>query len=308
MNSYIKWFLKLLVFCVLFFVGDKLIGVGYKYLQKTASEKSPQAMIVDYSLKQVNADVLIFGASEAAHSYVTEILRDSLQMSVYNCGNDGKPAYYHIAIIRYILSRYTPKLIIWSISPMWLAEDNNDRLSVLNPYYDEIPACKEMVDKKSKYESIKCRSDCYKFNSLLYDYMTCIIVPKNNFGYGHYLPLYGTDNNLALQDRDLEKAFRYSADLAQEFDKTLELCNKKGVKVALVFTPRYEKSSYEHLKNYKVLKEISQKNDIPLIEDYYRNPIINQPHNYKDFAHLNDNGAKMFSSMLVSKLTNWFDE
>ena len=81
-----------------------------------------------------------------------------------------------------------------------------------------------------------------------------------------------------------------------------------AVKVALVFTPRYEKSRYEHLKNHKVLKELSQKNDIPLIEDYYRNPIINQPHNYKDFAHLNDNGAKMFSSMLVSKLTNWFDE
>jgi hypothetical protein len=193
-------------------------------------------------------------------------------------------------------------MIILSVSPMWLSENSNDRLSMLNPFYKDFSYCRYVVNKKSEYEFLKCNLNSYLYNSFFYDYVSCIIKPKNDFEYGRYLPLKGTDSDLALQERDLSTAFPYSPELASDFANTLKVCKEKGVKVVLVFTPRYEKSDYSMLVNYEQIKNIAKDNDAILIEDYYRNPLINKECYFKDFAHLNDEGAKIFSVLLAQRL------
>lgn len=301
-GSFGKWFFKLFLFLAIFIVIDLLVGFTMRKIEYVALKKSPFSMQTDYTIREVQDDVLIFGASEVAHSYIPQVIRDSLQLSVYNCGIDGTPPYYHLAVINSILSRYSPKVIILSVSPMWLSENSNDRLSILNPFYKDYSYCSYVVNKKSEYEFMKCCFNSYLYNSFLYDYLSCIVKPKNDYEYGRYLPLSGTDEDLTLQERDLSEAFPYSPDLAFDFSNTLNICKEKGVKVVLVFTPRYEKSDYSNLENYEQLKNIANYNGAILIEDYYRNPKINKECYFKDFAHLNDDGAKIFSVLLAQRL------
>ena len=306
MGSYKKFIIKLLVFAAIFVFLDFLLGRLFRRLEEVALKSSPYSMQVDYTIKEVQSDILIIGASEAAHSYIPQILKDSLNCSVYNCGIDGQPSYYHIAVVNCILDRYAPKMILWSVSPMWLSDKNanedQNRLSVLNRFYKDYPYCREMIRKKSKYEPIKCHLNTYTQNSNLYQYLSYIIKPDKDVQYGRYLPLYGTDKSIELQERDLSVAFSYSEELAETFTATLLRCKEKGVKVILVFTPRYEKSDYADLISYKKIQEIALESDALLLEDYYHNSIVNKPQYYKDFAHLNDEGAHLFSAMLANRL------
>lgn len=307
MKEYKRLLIKGVIFVALVIVLDNTFGVILNILENKALEKSPSSMQVDYTIRKVQSDMVIIGASEAAHSYIPQVLKDSLNCSVYNCGNDGKPALYQIAMVNCILDRYVPKYIIWSVSPMWLSDKNTNedinRLAVLNPFFKDYPYCRKVIKMRSKYESIKCHSNCYVQNSNLYNYLTCIIIPKKDISYGRYLPLYGTDKNLQLQERDLSTSFSYSKDIVEEFSKTMMRCKDLGSKVILVFTPRYEKSNYSDLVSYKKIQEIALTFNAPLIEDFYRTPEIPSKY-FKDFAHLNDDGARLFTSLLSQYIKN----
>lgn len=306
MKRYRKLFLKGAVFIVIFVLIDFLLGMLLERLEGLALEKNPSEMQVDYTIYKVNSDVVIMGASEAAHSYIPSILRDSLGCSVYNCGNDGKPTYYQIAMVNCILDRYTPKMIIWSVGPMFFSDKNENadlnRLSVLNRFYKKNQHCKEVINKKSRYEGVKCSLNCYGQNSNLYTYLSCIIKPDQDTQYGRYIPLYGTDKNMELQERNYNEVFSFQNELAEDFSKVLKRCGENGVNLVLVFTPRYEKSDYYNQVSYTKLKDIANEHSVTLIEDFYRDPRIYQPQFFKDCAHLNDDGAVLFTELLSEKL------
>lgn len=306
MKNYTQLIVKGGIFLGLVALVDLFLGFVYTKLENLALDKSPSSMQVDYTMKKVHSDIIIVGASEAAHGYVPQILRDSLNCSVYNCGIDGRPTYYHIAMVNCILDRYTPKMIIWSTNPMSLTNktenENLNRLSVLNRFYKCNKHCREVIDKNSKFEGIKCQLNTYGQNSNLYNYLRCIIKPDEDTLYGRYLPIYGTINGMELQQRDLNEVFSYQNELAKDFLNLLNRCKDEGVDVVLVFTPRYEMSDYENLESYIKLKEIANETGSILIEEFYRHPLIYKPEYFKDCAHLNDDGAKLFTGLLSGKL------
>lgn len=308
MSNYRKFIIKGLVFLIMVVFFDFLLGLIMGKMEEMAMENNPSEMQADYTVKKVHSDVLIIGASDASHSYVPEILRDSLNLSVYNCGNDGKPSLYHIAVVNCILDRYSPKQIIWSVSPMWLsnknANEDNNRLSVLNPFYHDYSYCKEVINKKSKWEVIKCKSNAYIYNSNIFNYLRCIFLPSKEYQYGRYKPLFGSKGSVELQKRDLQTTFTFSEELSEALFNTLKRCKDKGTKVVLVFTPRYEESDYQDLVSYKKIQEIALETDAILLEEYYRDSTIYKTKYFYDFAHLNDEGARIFTSLLANKLKN----
>lgn len=63
---------------------------GYLTVHATGGYTKRDNFISD----EVDANILIFGSSRAAHHYVPSILSDSLGMSCYNCGLDGNGIIY----------------------------------------------------------------------------------------------------------------------------------------------------------------------------------------------------------------------
>lgn len=297
-NQWKGFAIKATVFLIIIVCVDILVGKTYKKLEDITVERAPFGMVTEYTMWKVNADMVIIGASEACHSYIPSLLEDSLGLSVYNCGKDGCRFYYQNAMIHGVLDRYSPKIIIWSISPGELntpSEKDRGNLSQLNPFYDKNEFCRQALKTKSKYEPVKLLSKSYSYNSQLFRYLFLI---KSDYSYekGGYAPLYGTQKALDISDRSWED--HYDTTIQEVFSNTLDRCIQSDVQVVCVFTPRYEKENHEDLVSYQELKKILSAKGIPLIEDLYHDPDLMNPECFKDNAHLNHKGALLFNEKL----------
>ena len=89
-----------------------------------------------YSMEQAEADILIFGASRANRHYATKVFEDSLKMTYYNTGRDANGIFYQTAVLKSVLKRYSPKIIILDYSGDFTTKRREyDNLSSLLPYY-----------------------------------------------------------------------------------------------------------------------------------------------------------------------------
>lgn len=258
MTEYKSFFIKAVIFAVLLILCDMFLGLVFRTLEKKALEKSPFGMATEYTMSKVDADVVIIGSSDAHHAYIPQIIRDSIDLEVYNCGQDGCLFYYKNAAIHAILDRYTPKIIIWDISPNELSTieghiDNS--LSKLKPFYHTNAFVRDNIDVLSKYEHIKVLSQSYVFNSRLLPYVYKIVMPDYNYQYGAYAPLFGSQNGLEMTEREWEGTFdKRKNDI---FINTINRCLKNNVKVVFSFAPRFEKERHDCLESYEQIKKIS---------------------------------------------------
>lgn len=303
-KAYQRLAIKFCIFALLLIGIDFVCGRIFKVLELKALEHSPYGMVTEYTMWKVDSDVIIIGASEALHSYVPQILEDNLGMSAYNCGRDGSRFYYQAAMINGILDRYSPKKIIWSISPYEFntpSEADKGVISMIYPFYHEKDYLQDYVKIVSRYEPIKLNSQCYTYNSRLFPYLFKIFMPDYPYEKGGYAPLFGSKKTLQSREVDfpIEKC---DEQVKHTFEQTIKRCKEQGVELYCVFTPRLETGDYTSLPNYIQLKSVLKENNIPLVEDLYQNTTLLIPDNFYDNPHLNDTGAKLFSQMLSAKI------
>ncbi|HXS59927.1 MAG TPA: hypothetical protein VN703_03845, partial [Candidatus Sulfopaludibacter sp.] len=100
-----------------------------------------------YSIEKTTANVLIFGSSAANHDYQTNTFTKRLDTSFYNTGRDGISIFYEYAVLKAILKRYTPKIIILDFDQEEFIknEASYDRLSALLPYYINHPEIRSII-------------------------------------------------------------------------------------------------------------------------------------------------------------------
>lgn len=302
-NNWKGFAIKAVIFLVIVVAFDFLVEKTYKKLELKALEHSPYGMVTEYTMWKVDADVIIMGASEAQHSYIPSLLENRLGMTVYNCGKDGCRFYYQNAMINGILDRYNPKLIIWSISPNFLStpsEEDKGNLSQLNPFYKENEFCKQALSTKSKYEPVKLCSSSYSFNSRLFPYLFKIIMPDYQYEYGGYAPLFDSKSNLEIKDGTWND--NYDETIKEVFVKTLNRCRQSCVQIVCVLTPRYETDCLSDLVTYTRLKRVLEEQGIPFIEDFFHDQELMSPRYFKDNAHLNNDGARVFNKELSDVL------
>ena len=92
-----------------------------------------------------------------------------MKLSFYNAGRDGNFMFYHLAVLKGVLNRYSPKIVILDFVAEEFAQNqySYDRLSSLLPYYKSHPEMRSIINLKSKYEKIKLLSQIYPYNSLM---------------------------------------------------------------------------------------------------------------------------------------------
>lgn len=295
-----KIIFKIFVLLALLFVVDYTIGLGFGFLRDLALSKAPTKPITHYTINEVNEQVLIMGNSRANHHFVPQILSDSLGMTVYNCGRDGQPFEYSVAMIYAVLQRYAPEMIIVDFEPTSFdAKQNNDfSCSQLYPYYQKDSLFAKIILHEDPLNRYKMILKMYQNNSQLIDLLKLFLVNhKINNGYS---PLS-------------EKGYKYPSLRKVEYDTTgkvdnfkiemlnhcIQLCKEKEVKLVFSISPRFRQSNMEKLKSSKILADIFKNNDISLI-DMRDNSVIRDSSMYKDAAHLNHKGAEAFSKLFVN--------
>lgn len=304
-ESLIFW-IKSLVLILLLLLTDLLAGVLFPKLQNIALEKSPYAMVSEYTMWKVDKELILIGASETTHGFVPLILEDSLKLTVHNCGKDGYRFYYQSAMINGILKRYSPKIIIWSVSANFLSsptKDDIDRLKILNTLCVNNDYIKSILKSKGPYEKFQILSNLYLYNSKLIPYLYKSFASDYNFEPGGFIPLSNNDNKYPKKQYSIIEN-NLDERIVNSFIHTIKLCNKSQTKLIIVFPPRLQISNYKETVQYKELIKITEKYNIHIIEKYYNDKIfMDNPLYFKDIGHLNKLGAYKFTS-LVSRDIN----
>ena len=110
-NVYLFFAVKLSILIVTLVVLDYTIGslLNLFYFK----QKSGTLYRTTYSLEKTNADFIIFGSSTANHNYYPQLFQKRFNMSCYNTGRDGISVFYQYAVLKAILKRYSPKIVIY---------------------------------------------------------------------------------------------------------------------------------------------------------------------------------------------------
>lgn len=292
--------LRLIIFLVLFVVADQIAGYCFKVLDKYAGDKFQRE---NYMRHDMRADVIVLGSSKAAHHYQPSVLQDSLNMTVYNCGQRGNGVIYEYGRLATIYQRYTPKIVVVDIIKGYDLEknDNSRYLDFLKMDYgknETVDSLFHDIDNGSQYKMLL---NCYKYNSTICDLLiNNVLKDRGRFRPDGYFPLVGN------------KMDKYSAAINQTAAKHMEIDSVKlhylnkiaserriGCQLVFVISPTYLEVNTD---DYASVYRICDRNSVPLLDYQNDKRFLGRKDLYYDGSHLNDMGARMFSSIIAKDL------
>lgn len=301
MKKHLLQFIKSIsIFLVIFLVLDQIIGsVLENYYFKAKSAGIHQTL---YAMDSTMADIIILGSSRANHHYIPDVFEESLGMSCYNTGKDGNFLFYNYAVFRAIMERYAPKIIILDIneSEFYYDQKYYEELAEIMPFFKSKTYLQDLLLLKSPIESIKLTSKIYPFNSKILSIVNGRIGKDNYTHNKGYLPLYGTTTSTTKVDISKEKINTFDNNKMNVLDSIAFYCDTENVKLFVIQSPRFVK------KEGSKLRSSIQYLLTPYgfsYWDYMDASMLDLDYTfYRDAAHLNHNGALLFSRSIAGKL------
>jgi hypothetical protein len=301
-NGYLFFAFKLSVLTVTLIILDFIIGslLNLFYFK----QQSGTLYRTTYSLEKTTADLIIFGSSTANHNYYPQVFQKRFNLSCYNTGKDGISVFYQYAVLKAILKRYSPKMVIYDFDSHEFSDDRRDydRLSALLPYYKTHPEIRSMVDLKSPYEKLKLRSRIYPFNSMLFTIAigNAELNKKRRGDINGYIPLADVWRK-PMGDGNTFTNYNVDSNKVRIYRLFIQECIKAKVKLYIVCSPLFIKPDY--VNSSSVLgKKIADENNIRFFDFAKDSTFLNNPDFFADFSHLNYNGALVFSNKLIDSI------
>lgn len=301
-NRVKKFLLKLLLVFAFVAVFDYLFGTILRHFY--FKQESGLQYRTTYSLELTTEDVIIIGASRANHHYHPEVFEKRLGMSYYNTGRDGSPVFYHYAVLKCILKRYTPKIVIMDFTGEEFRKDQEgyDRLSSLLPYHKSHPEIRSIIELRGPYEKVKLLSSIYPYNSSLFT----IAVGNAEFNKKRrgdikgYVPLGGVWNEPVITD-NTQSDYEVDSNKVNAYSSFIKDCINAGTRLYIICSPYYFKTTQTDI-SFAMAQDIAQKNKIPFL-NFFKDSAFNSNNAlFSDMVHLNDDGAKFFSNKVIDRI------
>jgi hypothetical protein len=278
---------------------DLAIGRILRYFY--FKEMSGPHFRITYAMEKTEADVLVFGSSRAIDHYIPEIFETSLKMSYYNAGADNMGVLYQTAVLKSVLKRYTPKIIILDFPGMETGESDYDRLSSLLPYYRTHEEIRSIIESRSPFEKIKLLSKIYPFNSQIIltilgnlEINTIKKADKNS---------YTADYEEWKEDLDsIPKSIAYTIDskIIAYFNEFISDAKKSGAKIFVIYSPIFLK--YDKNQEIDICNRICNSENVPFWDFSKDTLFLQNKQFFKDVLHLNHKGAIIFSNLVAEKI------
>lgn len=292
--------LKIGAFLLLAFIFDVALGGILKRFY--CKQKSGWEYRTKYSIETTQADILIFGASRAQQQYNPVFFEERMLQSCYNVGRDGEPIFYYYAVLKSVLKRYTPKIIILDIENGVFKESQSsyDKLSILLPFYKDHPEMRSIIDKRSQFEHLKMLSNVYPYNSLLFKIALGNINSNKSDDIKGYVPLtrFWTE---PLRNLDLSIKYNLDTNKINYYKGFINDCNKAQVKLYIVCSPYYL-----HLigndTSMMLAKNIALKSNVDFIDFSKDVSFLSNSRLFDDTMHVNTAGSKLFCNKLIDIL------
>ena len=288
-----KFFLKLMIFFVIVAAIDAGYGFYCDYYRRHV--KDGMTRMDNIAAYETRADILIFGSSRARRHYDTRILSDSLGMSCFNCGFNSLGINFFSFRLQQILERYTPKMIIYDITPhydMMQTDGTQADILGLKPYFHDARAYAK-IREANMVEWIKCHMATYRFHDAIEEYRAD---DKSRSGFiNGYAPLKGT---WKIKEQRHDQMTKDSAKMRM-LEELMATCQAKGLKLIFVLSPYYHNDMGDLAAG---LRPLAQRYGVPVIDHFNDSAFINSDSLYRDASHLNARGATAFTTALIPEL------
>jgi hypothetical protein len=304
-NQYLYFFAKLFLLFLIVFLLDFSIGKTLRHFY--FKQESGWQYRTTYAMENTVADVIVFGSSRANHHYHPEVFEKKLPYEYYNAGRDGSYNLYHFAVLRSILKRHKPKMIILEFGKEEFKKSQigYDRLSALLPYYKTHPEIREILNHKSSTERLKLSaSQIYPFNSSIFTIAigNASINKTRRGDIKGYVPLDKTWNE-PIKTVQPSPAYDVDSVSVWAYESFLKDCNSSGVPVYVVTSPYFERSASLDT-SMQLGEKIAEKLNVPFFDFSRDENLISHPEFFADHLHLNDKGARVFSEMVIDRILN----
>ena len=295
-----RFILKSFVIVILLITIDVLVGWIHGNLYLKIPEKNTDLAIMKYALFDKKCEVLIMGASTARHNYNPELFRDSLGLSTFNSGLDGRNIIYSDVVVESYLQRCALKCIILDVTESQFAEDGLDRMDITKVFYGYNDYVTRFFDDEYDWRmKLKLKCNLYRYNKSLTDIIR--VATKGPMGNG-YTPLYGSIDSLKREDNN---TFVLGPTMYKYFDRMVTVCQAKKILLFLVQSPTcFINKSFDNW-----IYEYAQEHDgVYLINERANDFYYNHPDLFKDEGHLNAEGATFFSNAIINQIRNILKE
>lgn len=294
-----KLLIHILIVICLFFVFDRTLGLGLKFLYSQSNATDEYK--ISYSNATTRDSILFFGSSRALHHYVPSIFEKELGLPCYNAADWGiKNIYYHYGQLSNILTRYTPKTIVFEIHPCdWLETpfSGKERAGSLAPYCNMSDGCDEMLKLSGKYWPCLL-SAVYRYSGSLPNLLMGKLGSMDRSLKG-WKPLDGILDSTGII------AEEYPFPVAQErvalLERFINDCQKNNIQLVIVFSPMYV-CSKEDVPKFP--RELAAKHHLNFIDHYRDSDFVGHTDLFYDFGHLNRKGAEYYSHLIAQELKN----
>lgn len=295
-----KFILKTLLFFILIFIGDLSLGPIVKlYNNARAGEVGKISTI----MTKIKPELLIIGSSRAHHHYDSNLLSDSLNLRTFNAGIDGQGTTLSYAFLKGISQREMPEYVICDILPQFDLYDSERNVSTnfLYPYLD-IPGVKQIIFDFDPNDKYKLFSNAYKLNSDIPGLAVSILrEPKLNNG---YTPLTGSIT-IGEEKNELKEYETINYLKRKYLEQLIEFTQTHNCKLVFAISPTYKG---DDIAKFKEEIDIIKKYVIPILDHLNDKRLIDNPSYFNDSFHMNNEGAKVYSKIILEDLKSTYPE
>lgn len=295
--------LALLVFIGLFFVCDRFV-----YFVLNASFRRTTTLdrggIVNKVLQE-KCDIVVLGSSRAVLHYDPRILGSKLNMSAYNAGCNGQGVHYTRALVDLILQRKTPAIAIINVDSGFVmgARFSLCQAAVLAPFMDESGIIKNMIYSKGPLERLKYLSLSYRFNDKPLVILAGLFVEDKTIS--GFSPREGKMDPAKAQGK-IAAVLEPDREMMELLRQTVSQLKGAGSYVVLVLSPTWSREGRidpMSIPALKAIRDLAQDEQVSFLAITNENtPEFQNSEYFRDPDHLNADGARIFSEILVAKI------
>jgi hypothetical protein len=252
------------------------------------------------TFEAVEPEILILGSSRAAHHYVSRLIQQETGLSCFNAGLDGTEINYHAAAYYANVARYRPKLVVIDINEYRFTLEGTGEKSLRNviPYMKQVPEVAQLYYDSDDWGYVKLLSAIYPHNSEILQLLTgARSTDDRELGYD---PIKGkmpedakpfVEDKLASATPD-QKALKQLADVLQH-------AQARQIPILLVQSPRFAISPSNPV--VERIGSLANQFGAQFINDINLSGVFDRPAWFKDTAHLNHDGAVVFSQHFATQ-------
>ena len=305
-----KW-LYVIVFFILYFLGDRIISIPLNYLVKSSHFRFSELYRGNNSYQAV-----IVGNSRGVNSFYVPGINEKLKIKAFNLSYNGMDlGIVKTLLLDYLDSNKTPNLLIIEVSSVFNIKEENKNLKPiqqeseniqpigllgdLKPYFPYSKRLKELANRRSSNLILWTNiAHLYQYNGEMF--LRIINYLKNSD--------QDWSNNKTISPALIESThlepnyqFEINIDAFKELQEILKIAHSKGIKTRLIigpYLPDYRKKIINYNTAVQDLKNRLDKIQYNSFSDY--STTITDPKKFADRIHTNKLGSKQLLTELIN--------